>query len=322
MLYKNTKILVISRDSDRRLFQNSIYHVDFSLDYKPLSLTRRGIRRFWHLLDIPGFCRSFLNFSGKSLVSYDVVILCQCLYAEDVIQYIRKFNPNCRLIYWMWNSYKGGTVSPLYNDKKIFRRICLDEFKDRYNLEIWSFDHIDCANFNLKYNNTFCAKLHNIKPSQVKYDVGFWGLDKGRINIIKKLAIQFNELGVTYCMKVIPDKRTSYKNEDKSFFAEGPMPYEKFVQKELEAHCLLEIVQEGQADITWRTLEAQFYGRKLITNCHNVKNYDFYNPQNIFILGEDSLDSLKIFISEPVKKIDENILRKYKLDGWLENFFI
>lgn len=123
-------------------------------------------------------------------------------------------------------------------------------------------------------------------------------------------------------MKVIPDKRTSYKNEDKSFFAEGPMPYEKFVQKELEAHCLLEIVQEGQADITWRTLEAQFYGRKLITNCHNVKNYDFYNPQNIFILGEDSLDSLKNFISEPVQKIDENILRKYKLDGWLENFFI
>lgn len=99
------------------------------------------------------------------------------------------------------------------------------------------------------------------------------------------------------------------------------LSYENFVKNELEGKCLLEIVLKGQADITYRALEAQFYKRKLITNCVEIKKYDFYTPKNIFVLGEDSVSKLKLWLKEPYQPISEKKLYKYQFDGWIENFF-
>lgn len=120
---------------------------------------------------------------------------------------------------------------------------------------------------------------------------------------------------------MIPDKRKSYPKEDNLYLSKLFLPYPKFVEKEMESRCLLEIVQNGQADITWRAMEAQFYEKKLITNCTGIKQYPFYNPHNIFILGEDSFDNLASFISTPYEKLNPNLIRKFQFDGWLENFF-
>lgn len=315
------KILIIGNDSGKCLIQESIYHPDYFLDYKPLSKLGRGIRRLWHILGVPKFCNNFVSFSVEELAKYDVIILFQCMYAADMIQLIRQYNSHARLIYWLWNSYKGFTVSPLYNDKKIFNEICSKQFQRKFNFEIWSFDHMDCKRFNLKFNNTFCVKLKRVKSKGVLYDVMFFGIDKDRLHVLKELAKTFQEYGISYDIKVIPDKRKSYPKEDNLYLSKLFLPYPKFVEKEMESRCFLEIVQNGQADITWRAMEAQFYEKKLITNCTGIKQYPFYNPHNIFILGEDSFDNLASFISAPYENLNPNLIRKFQFDGWLENFF-
>lgn len=124
------KILIIGNDSGKRLIQESIYHPDYFLDYKPLSKLGRGIRRLWHILGVPKFCNNFVSFSVEDLAKYDVIILFQCMYAADMIQLIRQYNSHARLIYWLWNSYKGFTVSPLYNDKKYLMRYVPNNFEE------------------------------------------------------------------------------------------------------------------------------------------------------------------------------------------------
>ena len=201
------KILIIGNDSGKRLIQESIYHPDYFLDYKTLSKLGKGIRRLWHILGVPKFCNNFISFSVEDLAKYDVIILFQCMYAADMIQLIRQYNSHARLIYWLWNSYKGFTVSPLYNDKKIFNEICSKQFRRKFDFEIWSFDHMDCKRFNLKFNNTFCVKLKRVKSRGVLYDVMFFGIDKDRLHVLKELAKTFQEYGISYDIKVIPDKR-------------------------------------------------------------------------------------------------------------------
>lgn len=322
MLNKNTKILVIGSEKNRFLTINSKYHVDYQVEYKKISRIGRGIRRFWHIGHIPMFSTVFFKLDKKKLDQYDLIILYECLYSFDVIQFIRTYNKHCRLILWLWNSVKGFTITPLYNAHAIFLKIITHRNAKEYNYEIWSFDHMDCEKFTLQYNNQYCAKYDDLNLQDIKYDVLFQGLDKGRLPILKELFKQFEILGISCNLKVIPDKRKNYRKDEFSFLMKQPLPYHAFVQRELQSRCFLEIVQKGQTDITWRAVEAQFYGRKLITNCYSIKNYDFYDPRNIFILGVDSFVNLKKFIETPFHKIDPNIINKYQFDGWIENFFL
>ena len=63
-------------------------------------------------------------------------------------------------------------------------------------------------------------------------------------------------------------------------------------------------------------MEALFFEKKLITNNASVRDYDFYDKNNIFIYGVD--DDLNSFMSLSYKKIDDSIKYKYTLDGFVE----
>ena len=87
-----------------------------------------------------------------------------------------------------------------------------------------------------------------------------------------------------------------------------------------ESKCILDYNQEGQVGLSLRPMEALFLERKLITNNTDIKNYDFYNHDNIFILGEDNINEIKEFINKPYKKIDQDIIDYYDFDQWLNRF--
>ena len=68
-------------------------------------------------------------------------------------------------------------------------------------------------------------------------------------------------------------------------------------------------------------MEAMFYNKKLITNNIYIKEYDFYNPRNIFILQERNINELNEFLELPMIEINQDIKNKYKFSGgWLEDF--
>ena len=72
-----------------------------------------------------------------------------------------------------------------------------------------------------------------------------------------------------------------------------------------QSNCILDYNQEGQVGLTLRPMEALFLEKKLITNNKDIKNYDFYNPSNIFILGENNIEDIKEFINKPYEKVEQ-----------------
>ena len=67
-------------------------------------------------------------------------------------------------------------------------------------------------------------------------------------------------------------------------------------------------------------MEALFLEKKLITNNKDIKNYDFYNPSNIFILGENNIEDIKEFINKPYEKVEQKIIDYYDFEQWLSRF--
>jgi hypothetical protein len=79
---------------------------------------------------------------------------------------------------------------------------------------------------------------------------------------------------------------------------------------------LLDINRLGQIGLTFRVFESLGLEKKLITTNADIKNYDFYNPNNILIIDEKNPVIPAAFFENEYEKIPESILQKYTLKGW------
>ncbi|MGY2799773.1 hypothetical protein ACVWV0_003949 [Ewingella americana] len=85
----------------------------------------------------------------------------------------------------------------------------------------------------------------------------------------------------------------------------------------LSADAVLDIQHPGQSGLTMRTLECIPLQRKMITTNPEIKNYDFYNESNYFILDRNSLLMDYSFFRKTFSPTDENIINKYSVDHWV-----
>ena len=84
------------------------------------------------------------------------------------------------------------------------------------------------------------------------------------------------------------------------------------------------MTKKNQAGLTLRALEALFYEKKLITDNENIKEYDFYNSNNIFILKQDEelnakkKKELEDFLRKDFKIVSKEVKKQYTIENWLE----
>ena len=87
-----------------------------------------------------------------------------------------------------------------------------------------------------------------------------------------------------------------------------------------KSKCIVELLKTRKEARSLRGLESVFLKKKLITNCKNIVNEPFYDKNNIFILGVDSISDLSSFISEPYKDVSKRLYEQYDFEKWIRNF--
>lgn len=256
-------------------------------------------------------------FKSLPLEEYNLIIILQHVGIDKVIKYIRKRNKHCRIIYWLWDTV-GTLKNPIFYDfEKATEKLLEKNNIKEYKYEIWSFDKNDCSKYNFFYNNQVSVRF-KLKEIDIQYDAFFCGQDKGRLlnllyleNILKTKKMKF--------LFLVKKEKLIDINTDINFITNN-VDYIKILDYINKSKCIIDLVQKNQGGLTWRPLEAMFYKKKLITNFERIVEYDFYNPKNIFILGKDDISNIKEFINSKYEDVPENIINKYTIDGWLDNF--
>lgn len=177
----------------------------------------------------------------KNIGKYKNVILFDRNYNWNVIDFIKKENPECRIIIWYWNPINGNRIPEKY------RGFC----------EEWSFDEADCKKYNFHYNTQFSFKnlFYNKKFSNtLKYDVYFVGNDKGRAERIFSFQLKLEKVGGKCKFIVLKDKTSQKKYP----YRKRSIKYETNISFLLQTKSVLEIVQNNQSGLTVRCIEALF----------------------------------------------------------------
>ena len=204
-----------------------------------------------------------------------------------------------------------------------FDKIKGQEETIKYFDKCFSFEKRDCLKYNLKENNNFYFENNNNNnnnDNEIDCDICFLGTFDLRfsilLDILSKLKTQFLTANcVIYSNKNI-DKLQ--KNNPDVFFISNPIGFNESTKVSKKARIILDVQHENQEGLSFRPFEAMGLRKKLITTNKNIIKYDFYNPNNIFVWEEDSVELPQSFLTTDYEDLDKKIMEKYYIKNWVE----
>lgn len=252
---------------------------------------------------------------------YDVVFLIsgQSLSLnETMIKEIRELQPSAKFVLYQWDSLKN------------FRYI---EKMEKYFDKCFSFDKEDVRNKeNLVFLPLFYArrfeKMGEINKEKYKYDFSFIGTaHPQKYKFVKKMAEQLQKVysnqfiyyffpsRIVYIYRKIMNEEMKQAKYSEFHFV--PLSFDEYDSIYKESKCILDSPQAGQTGLTIRAIEALGANKKLITTNSDIRNYDFYKPENIYVY-EGEFDYSSSFFHSPYMPLEKEIYEKYSLRSWLK----
>jgi hypothetical protein len=194
--------------------------------------------------------------------------------------------------------------------------------------KIYSFDDKDIEKheFERLTNYNYLPFLSQEKQNPSEDALYITSYDKKRIKQLEILSRKFEELRLKFDLYVIGKK--SWKNQlmkpfskNKIVFTRKRINHENLPEFYKRTKVILDLMRENQYGLSFRVFEAMALEKKIITDNEKIKNYDFYNPNNILVLNKDFSNITKEFFETPYQSLPEGIYKKYTLEKWVERVF-
>ena len=184
--------------------------------------------------------------------------------------------------------------------------------------KIYSFDDKDIEKhgFERLTNYNYLPFLSQEKQNPSEDALYITSYDKKRIKQLDILSQKFEELRLKFDLYVIGKK--SWKNQlmkpfskNKIVFTRKRINHENLPEFYKRTKVILDLMRENQYGLSFRVFEAMALEKKIITDNEKIKNYDFYNPNNILVLNKDFSNITKEFFETPYQSLPEGIYKKY-----------
>jgi hypothetical protein len=248
---------------------------------------------------------------------YDYVFICQAEATPiSFLKDVKKLHPSARMALMLWDSVanKVNTLEKL-------------EYFD----EVFSFDKKDCDRFGLTFRPLFFDKEYEqiAKESTAHvYDLFFVGtVHSDRYLLLKEVKQQFqrNNQNVFYFL-YIPSKIMYYQrklltdelagSQITEFSFEG-LPSQELTTRLKQSKVVVDIQHPKQTGLTMRTIEMLGANKKIITTNTEIKQYDFYHPNNICVVNRKNVVVPPDFMTAPYVQVDEKVKSRYSI-----NYFV
>ena len=186
----------------------------------------------------------------------------------------------------------------------------------------YSFEKSDCKKYNLQENHNFYFETTTAKKSN--FDLFFLGTFDSRFDVLQDILSKIKAQSITYKCILYTNKnanelQTKYQDIE---FINKPINFKLSAQASKNANIILDIQHQNQEGLSFRPFEAMGLRKKLITTNKNIVNFDFYNPNNIFVWDENCTSLPDQFLQSEYKQIDKNIFDKYSLENWVKKIII
>ncbi|WP_114634265.1 hypothetical protein [Vibrio splendidus] len=306
--YSHIKVALSKLNFDVHFIDESIYP-SRSLIGKIMLKLPRGVQERLHSV--------FLYRKIKKIECDFVIVIRGEYITSDLIELMKDIYSQSKFIMYQWDFKKN---LPLLSDQIPYFDI------------IYSFDKNDSDKYSFKHKPLFYNSFHEQAAiSNERYLFNFIGTDHSDRNEVLSRFLRENEVcpGKVFLHLYRPIRSiilNSIKmpaflfNRDLSIYKYYPLSEIETIRAMSESKIIIDITQPGQGGLTMRTLEALGLRKKLVTTNRDIVNYDFYHPNNIYIIDRDNLKVPESFIDDDYVELNEDVYDRYHVDSWVKEF--
>ena len=246
------------------------------------------------------------SFAPKS-IDYAIVIRPDKL---DLKTIEKIHNTAHKVVAYQWDGLaRFPKVFKVINQFQRFFVFDLDDYhlyKDRYaNL-------LPCTNFYFDIPEESVS----VNENEVLY-VGVY--IKDRIQSLIRVVNALSQYDLTLNINLFYGRKTPpFFHPHITFFSKG-LNYAQYLTLTKKATVLLDIKTVDHNGLSFRIFEAIKYQKKLITDNKSIKLYDFYHPNNFYVVENDLFEGLSDFLESDFVPLSEDIRQKYSFSNWVKN---
>lgn len=210
-----------------------------------------------------------------------------------------------KLIAYQWDGINKFPEVKKYFD--LFNTFfCFEEVKNQQNIKLitnFYFDYLPAVHkeYNMEYPNLYFVGL-------------YWESREEKIN---RFIDEISEYNVDLSIFIQYFKEPARKNGKISYIQER-ITFEQNLEYVKKSDILLDFVDPLHNGLSIRFFEGLYYRKKVITDNITVKNYDFYHPDNIFVVENNNFKNIDTFLKKPYHDLPEDIVRKYGFSNWIQ----
>lgn len=252
-------------------------------------------------------------------IDYDIIFVVNGkIFTESMINRMRTKFDRSKFVFYTWDSVKNYPnsieIAKLFDKAYTFDLEDSKKYKELSFLPLFysdGFKKIKRLPANYEYDILSVCTAHPNRYKVIKET--FPLLERKGVRIfsflyINKLQYLYNKL-----------KAKEFKKAKKQEFSFEILPEDKYISKLEKSKAVFDVEHSNQTGLTIRTIETLGAKRKLITTNTTIKEYDFYNENNIFILTSNNSNEICLFLDKPFEEIDDSIYRKYSVESWVNN---
>jgi len=207
----------------------------------------------------------------------------------------------------------------IFDRIEYFDRFFVFDIGDTYKYPLLNLTPI--TNFYFDYPVPTYRFKNQIKPDN--YDFYYLGTyHKGRIEEILRLQQFLSDHDLSHQIELVfpkPDfNKITPELADRAICMTEMISFEDYLSRTQRSRIMLDFVLQEHGGLSFRMFESIYYEKKLITTNKYVVNYDFYHPDNIFIL-DGNYEDLIYFLNKPYQKLPLSIRKKYGFTNWIRN---
>jgi len=231
-----------------------------------------------------------------------------------ILKALRSRFPNAKFVLYMWDSME--------NRSRVVGNLPLFD-------EAYSFDPESARYYGMRLRPLFFSKgFERPYNNNCQFDVSFVGTaHTDRYEVVSKLRRSLPSglscywylfLQAPWVYYIYRLSKPSMRRAKRDEFQFVPLDKSKLESIFSCSRAILDIEHPCQRGLTMRTFETMGSHKKLITTNKQVRDYDFFNEDNICVVDRNAPQVSVKFLESPFVPIPAEIYQRYSIEGWVD----
>ena len=214
-------------------------------------------------------------------------------------------------------TFTDAYIAYIYDSCK---RFPVDHLLDGIFDRIYSFDLEDVASFGFEHITNYIYLDKQTIKTDYKYDVFMVLTPDKRIDQLNSIAEQLDALNISFKFIVVSNRKPANLHPTIEHRTHEIKTEELKTYLD-DSRIILDLLRENHNGISFRVFEALAYQKKIITNNASVKEYAFYNSNNIMVIDPKDVKIDHLFFESDYLPLDEEIYHQFTVDHFADTVF-